>query len=84
MERAKLNPYREIGRVLADHLIGPMNQPEALDRVLNFREEIRDYESTIAALDRETAMANPLELRISLGLWGVIVLALLFFVGALL
>jgi len=33
LEKAKSHPYREIGRVLADCKIAPMNQPHALENV---------------------------------------------------
>jgi hypothetical protein len=40
LEKAKTQPYREIGRALADHEIAPMNQPEALAAVLTQRTRI--------------------------------------------
>lgn len=50
LEKAKSNPYREIGRTLADHRIAPLNQPEALTHVLAQREEIAAIEAEITAL----------------------------------
>lgn len=37
LEKAKDNPYRQIGQCLADNQIAPMNQPQALDAVLHRR-----------------------------------------------
>lgn len=49
LEKTKTQPYREIGRALADQGIGPVNQPEALTVVLAQREKIAAQESRIAA-----------------------------------
>jgi chromosome segregation ATPase len=49
LEKAKSEPHREIGRALADHNIGPLNQPEALDAVLAQREKIAGIEESIRA-----------------------------------
>ena len=49
LEKAKARPYREIGKVLADHGIEPLNQPEALTDVLNQRAKIAAVEEKIAA-----------------------------------
>ena len=48
LERAKTKPYREIGKVLADQGIEPMNQPEALADVLGQREKIAATRSRMA------------------------------------
>jgi chromosome segregation ATPase len=40
MEEAKHQPFREIGRMLADAGIFPRNQPESLDKVLNLRKQL--------------------------------------------
>lgn len=40
LEKTKTRPYREIGKVLADHGIEPMNQPDALADVIAQRETI--------------------------------------------
>jgi hypothetical protein len=58
LEKAKVNPYREIGRALADHGIAPLNQPEALAVVLGQREAIATRESLIAVSLGETAQEN--------------------------
>lgn len=49
LEKAKSEPHREIGRALADHNIGPLNQPEALDAVLEQRQKIAGIEESIGA-----------------------------------
>jgi DNA repair exonuclease SbcCD ATPase subunit len=49
LEKAKTQPYREIGKALADQRIEPMNQPQALAAVLAQRERIAAQESRLAA-----------------------------------
>ncbi len=49
LEKAKSDPYREIGRTLADQNIGPLNQPEALTAVLAQRKKIGRIEAAIDA-----------------------------------
>ena len=58
MERGKDDPYREIGRALADHDIAPMNQPDALQAVLRQRERIDADEATVAASLEASAREN--------------------------
>jgi len=58
LEKAKSQPYREIGRALADHLIEPVNQPEALKSVLNQREKIATGQSRLAASLAESGLEN--------------------------
>jgi hypothetical protein len=55
LEKAKVNPYREIGRALADHGIAPLNQPEALAVVLEGRQKIADLEAAVAASMADSA-----------------------------
>lgn len=55
LEKAKLHPYREIGRALADHHVAPLNQPEALTHVLEQRQKIAEIEAMIAASLEESA-----------------------------
>lgn len=83
LERAKKDPYREIGRVLADSGLGPVNQPEALTCVLTLRNAIVADEAAIAESLQRTAAEDAPMLRISLALWGVIVLAALLVTAAL-
>ena len=82
LERAKLNPYREIGRVLADSGLGPVNQPAVLRHVLTLRRAIAERESSIAASLQLTAMVDPAQLRISLALVAVIFIASALIIGA--
>jgi hypothetical protein len=49
LEKSKSDPYREIGRALADQKIEPLNQPEALTAVLEQRKKIVGLEAAIAA-----------------------------------
>ena len=84
LEHAKLDPYREIGRVLADSGVSPMNQPEAFSRVIDLRKSIVSAEEAITASLAETAQENAELLRVSLGLCGVIFIAALLVLGALL
>lgn len=55
VEKAKTDPYREIGRALADHRIAPLNQPEALEMVLARRARIAALENAILASVAEGA-----------------------------
>ena len=50
LEKAKSDPYRAIGRVLADHRIAPLNQPETLSAVLDRRKFLTATEAALAAL----------------------------------
>jgi DNA repair exonuclease SbcCD ATPase subunit len=84
LERAKHNPYREIGRVLADSGVAPLNQPQALARVQSLRSTIVESQSAVSESLHATAAEDASMLRISLTLWGVISVAALLVVGALL
>lgn len=57
-EKAKTHPYREIGRILADHRIEPLNQPEALSAVLVQREKILEQEAKMAASLEQSGQEN--------------------------
>ena len=83
LERAKLDPYREIGRVLADSGVAPVNQPQVLDRVRALRRAVQERESAIAASRQITAQENPLQLRVSLALLAIIALAVALLIGGL-
>jgi chromosome segregation ATPase len=54
LEKTKTQPYREIGKVLADHGIEPMNQPQALTDVLAQRETIATQEAQLAESCKES------------------------------
>ena len=49
LEKAKGNPYRKIGQLLADSGIAPMNQPHALTAVLLGRESVAGLGRDVAA-----------------------------------
>jgi len=58
LDREKRNPYRIIGASLADHGISPINQPAALEKVLELRERearltqaMEELEALCAAMD---------------------------------
>jgi len=55
VEKAKTDPYREIGRALADYDIGPLNQPDVLVAVHAQRQKIAMREAKIAASLAESA-----------------------------
>jgi chromosome segregation ATPase len=84
LERAKGNPYRAIGRVLADNAIAPMNQPAALSRVLGLRETIAQREATMASLHAQTHAMDRTQFRVSIVLWILIIVALVLIIGAML
>lgn len=54
LESAKVNPYRRIGQVLADSNIGPLNQPEALDKVRRLRFRIGELRQEMLELQQES------------------------------
>lgn len=83
LERAKRDPYREIGRVLADSGVAPVNQPHALQRVHALRATIAKADAAIVESLQVTATEDASMLRISLSLWGVIAVAVLLVLGAL-
>jgi chromosome segregation ATPase len=83
LDRAKVDPYREIGRVLADSNIAPMNQPAALEKVLELRESILAAEMDTVNLLRQSASQNQTELVVSFALLAVIVLAVFMILAAI-
>jgi chromosome segregation ATPase len=83
LERAKVNPYREIGIVLADNNVAPMNQPHALDRVVQCRAAVAAQDQTLAEIAARAAAEDPITVRMSLAVWGAIFLALALIVTAL-
>lgn len=54
LDAEKGEPYQRIGACLADHGIAPMNQPEALGKVLELRGEIGDLKKQITHSLRES------------------------------
>ena len=83
LEHEKANPYLEIGRVLADSHLPPMNQPEVLDQVRAYRLRVQEIEYAIAKSHAESDAEDRTLVRHSLILWGAIVLAVVLVLGAL-
>lgn len=83
LEGAKANPYREVGRVLADSGVGPMNQPQALAAVQSHRVRMQEYEYALAESEALTASRNQVELRRSLWIWAGLGLGTIAFIIAL-
>jgi chromosome segregation ATPase len=83
MDKAKGNPYRAIGRVLADNGIAPMNQPSALSKVLSLRESIASHRGEIAQLLQKSHSINRTLLHISIALWLAIIVAVILVIGVL-
>jgi predicted nucleic acid-binding Zn-ribbon protein len=81
IETAKTNPYLQIGRVLADSDVAPMNQPGALDKVKRLRGRLVELDHLISLSFETSAIQDRETVRLSLILLGVIafvVLLLLF------
>ena len=83
LEHQKANPYLEIGRVLADSHLPPMNQPQALEAVRAGRLRVQELEYEIAKSRAESAAEERTQMRYSLILWAVIALAAVLVLGAL-
>ncbi len=83
LEKDKANPYREIGRVLADHDLPPMNQPQALDAVKQSRLRMQGIEFAITKSLAESAAEDRALVQNSLILLGAVLLAVGLVVGAL-
>jgi chromosome segregation ATPase len=83
LERAKINPYREIGIVLADNNVGPMNQPQALQRVLECRSIVLSHRQEIVDLDAAAAAEDRVQVQMSFAIWAAILFALALLVAAL-
>lgn len=82
LEKAKSHPYREIGRVLADCQIAPLNQPEALENVRAQRLHIRRLESSIA-VSMDDSRREPREALLISWQWWVALLGLLVMLAIL-
>jgi len=61
IEKGKTHPYREIGKVLADQRIEPVNQPEALVAVLTQRENIAAEKAKLTASLEKSSRENRLQ-----------------------
>ena len=83
LEKDKINPYREIGRVLADNHLPPMNQPQALDAVRDDRLRTQEIEYAIAKSRADSDAADRALVQNSLILLGAVLLAVGLVIGAL-
>jgi chromosome segregation ATPase len=84
LERGKNDPYREIGRVLADSGMAPLNQPQALTEVTELRERTENLRSAIDASLADSAQEDRQQMRISLALCAVVAISVLLVLGAML
>jgi septal ring factor EnvC (AmiA/AmiB activator) len=83
LEIAKVNPYQQIGRVLADSNLAPMNQPHALEKVKRQRFTLHELEYERALSLQQSGEVDPILLRMSYMLWGVMVFAAALFLALL-
>ena len=84
IETAKSNPYLQIGRVLADCDVAPMNQPGALDKVKRLRGRLVELAHLISLSFDSSAMQDRETVRLSMIMWGVIAfIALLLILAAI-
>ena len=82
LEGAKKNPYAQVGRVLADSNIGPVNQPHALEDVRDRRFEVRGLGEKLNASFAASAAEDRVEMRQSLLIWLAMAVTLLAFLVA--
>ena len=71
LEKAKGDPYRKIGRILADAGIAPMNQPQALTAVQQARTAVALLEQEIATSLEASRREDRTALQNSWGFWVV-------------
>lgn len=83
LEKDKTDPYREIGRVLADSQLPPMNQPQALDAVREWRLRAQELAYAIAKSRADSAAEDRTLVQNSLILLSAVLLAILLVLGAL-
>ena len=83
LDQEKAGPYREIGRVLADSHLPPMNQPQALETVRASRLRIQEIEYEIAKAHADSDAADRTLVRHSLILCAAVVVAVVLVLGAL-
>lgn len=83
LEGAKANPYQQIGRVLADSEVAPMNQPHSLDKVRRHRLGIESLEFKIAQSLQLSAQDDQSLVRVSYMVWAAMTFALMLLVGLL-
>lgn len=83
LERGKANPYREIGRVLADSNLPPLNQPHVLQKVKDLRFAAQAHEYEIAASEHASSQEDRFTIQISFGLWAILFVALALLLAVL-
>ncbi len=83
LEKKKVLPYREIGRVLADCHVAPMNQPQALEVVRTNRVRVQELEYGIAKSRADSAAEDRALTQNSLILLAAAAVAVLLVLGAL-
>lgn len=83
IETAKTNPYLQIGRVLADSDVAPMNQPGALDKVKRLRGRLVEIDHLIRLSFESSALEDREEVRLSYLLLASIAFMVLLVGGAL-
>ena len=84
LEETKTNPYREIGRVLADSHLPPMNQPHVLEAVRADRLRVQELEFSLAKSHAESDAEDRTLILHSQILWAAIVAAIAMVIAALL
>lgn len=77
LENAKDNPYQRIGEVLSGSGLGPINQPEVLEKVREVDVEVALLEGQILDSQAATGNEDPAALKMSLVLWGAVALLVL-------
>ncbi len=80
VEKAKGNPYRKIGQLLADSGIAPMNQPQALAAVQHGRETVAGLERDLAASLEASGREDRAALRNSWLLWTAVAFGVVLFI----
>ena len=72
LEKAKSDPYRKIGQMLADSGIAPMNQPQALAAVETGRAAVARIEQELAESLDASRREDRTALQNSWGFWAVL------------
>ena len=83
LEGAKANPYQQIGRVLADSGLAPMNQPHVLEKVRRHRLGLEHLQAEVEASTALSAQNDQTLVRISYLVWSAMVVAVLLILGAI-
>jgi chromosome segregation ATPase len=77
LETAKVNPYQQIGRVLADSNLAPMNQPQTLEEVRRRRFIMQELEYKIAFSLQMSHQVDQTLVRTSYLIWAAMSAAIL-------